>query len=359
MRLVWHSTVAQRQILSDAIVPSMRIVLRSKLFVLFLLLLSLLVASVVPPSHAASLRFYGHGGSGGDNYVFPDRVKILVESPSQANVGTADFTIEFFMRSPIDENTNGGVACGFGLAWVNSNIIIDRDRYGQGRSFGIGLLDGAIAFGAYDASTSYTLCGSTDLRDDLWHHVAVERRASDGRLRIWVDGLLDAEGPLSFGPTADMSYPVPAVPGNNCSPDGGAGSQSCENSDPYLVFGAEKHGFQGINFNGWLDEVHLSDTIRYPSAFPVPSTPFAPDSSSLALWHFDEAEGTTLGDATPGGSDGTIFFGGTPPTGPMWSTDSPFPVPSIPTLPISGLLALVSGVVGIGHHRLQQPKRCG
>ena len=152
--------MARRRILSDASVPSMRIVLRSKLFVLVVMLL---VASVVPPSHAASLRFYGHGGSAGDNYVFPDRVKILVEPPSQANVGTTDFTIEFFMRSPIDENTNGGVACGFGLAWVNSNIIIDRDRYNQGRSFGIGLLDGAIAFGAYDASTSYTLCGSTDL----------------------------------------------------------------------------------------------------------------------------------------------------------------------------------------------------
>jgi hypothetical protein len=260
------------------------------------------------------------------------------------------------MRSPIGENTNGGVSCGFGLAWVNSNIMIDRDRYNQGRAFGIGLLDGAVAFGAADSFAAYTLCGSTDLRDDQWHHVAVERRASDGRLRIWVDGLLDAEGPLEFGPTGDMSYPVSAVPGTFCSADGGAGSQSCQNSDPYLVFGAEKHGFQGINFSGWLDEVRLSSEIRYPATFGVPTSAFVSDSSTLALWHFDEGANATLGDATTGGSDGTLFFGGTPPAGPIWSTESPFPPPSLPTLPLPALVALALGFVGFGHRALQTRK---
>ncbi|MBW2292511.1 MAG: LamG domain-containing protein [Deltaproteobacteria bacterium] len=310
-------------------------------------------------SHAASLRFYGHGGSAGDNFVFPDRVKILVEPPSQANVGAGDFTIEFFMRSPIGENPNPALSCGFGLDWVNSNIMIDRDRFNQGRTFGIGLLGGAVAFGASDEFVGYTLCGTTDLRDDLWHHVAVERRASDGRLRIWVDGLLDAEGPTSGGPSEDMSYAASAVPGSFCSPDGGSGSQSCQNSDPYLVFGAEKHGFQGINFSGWLDEVRLSNTIRYTASFPAPSVPFSPDGSTLALWHFDEGANSTLGDSTTGGSHGTIFVGGTPPAGPVWSTESPFAPVSIPTLPSAALIALAAGLAGLGHRTLRQLKRIG
>jgi hypothetical protein len=57
-----------------------------------------------------------------------------------------------------------------------------------------------------------------------------------------------------------MSCPTDAVPGNHCSPNGGAGSSSCINSDPYLVFGAEKHGYNGINYSGFLDEV-LDDYI--------------------------------------------------------------------------------------------------
>ena len=133
----------------------------------------LLLTTLALQTHAASLRFYGHGGSPGENFVFPDGVKILVEPPSQANVGAGDFTIEFFLRAPIGENTNPALSCGFGIDWVNSNILIDRDRFGQGRTFGIGLLGGGVAFGASDSFVAYTLCGSTDLRDDLWHHVAV------------------------------------------------------------------------------------------------------------------------------------------------------------------------------------------
>jgi len=324
---------------------------------IWLLPFAVALASNAFDAEAASLRFFGHGGSPGESFVFPDRVKVLAEPPSQANVGAADFTIEFFLRSPVGENTNPGLACGFGIDWVNSNIVIDRDRFNQGRKFGIGLLGGAVAFGASDSFVDYTLCGTTDLRDDLWHHVAVERRASDGRMRIFVDGVLDGEGPVSGGPTGDMSYPASALPGDYCSPDGGSGSSSCANSDPYLVFGAEKHGFQGINYSGWLDEVRLSNSLRYATSFPVPTEPFSPDASTLALWHFDEGAGATVADATSGDADGTVVFGGAPPPGPVWSTASPFP-PSppamLPGLAEPALLALATGLAGLGRRVARQ-----
>ena len=77
---------------------------------------------------------------------------------------------------------------------------------------------------------------SDDLRhasvlDNQWHHVAVQRRRSDGFLSLYVDGTLQAS---ADGPDGDVSYPDNGVPGNFC---GGP----CTNSDPFLVLGAEKH----------------------------------------------------------------------------------------------------------------------
>lgn len=43
----------------------------------------------------------------------------------------------------------------------------------------------------------YTLCGNADVVDRSWHHVAVQRRFSDGVMSIYVDGVRDAEGPMS------------------------------------------------------------------------------------------------------------------------------------------------------------------
>ncbi|MEM7409664.1 MAG: LamG-like jellyroll fold domain-containing protein [Myxococcota bacterium] len=309
---------------------------------------------------AQSLRFRGHGGSPGENFVFPDRVKIDTLPPAAVNIGVADFTIEFFLRASAADNPNGGFACGFGIDWVNSNILIDRDRFGQPRKVGIGLLDGAVAFGVGDDFVDYTLCGSVVVADDAWHHVAVERRASDGRLRIWVDGVLDTEGPVSGGPTGDVSYPVGAVPGTFCSPDGGSGASPCDNSDPFWVFGAEKHGFAGINYDGFLDEVRFSTVLRYTTPFPPPTTPFAPDAQTAALYHFDEGAGATTADATGNGGTGTIFFGGSAPPGPEWVAETPFAfaVPSIAPLALGALAAGLGLCGAVGAWRaVARPRR--
>jgi hypothetical protein len=307
--------------------------------------LSILLAAA--GGNASSLRFRGHGGSPGDDFVFPDRVKIDSAPPSTANVGAGDFTIEFFLKAAAVDNPNGSFSCGFGIDWVNGNILIDRDRFGQARKWGIALLDSGIAFGASSDFVDYTLCGSTDVLDGVWHHVAVQRRESDGRMQIWVDGVLDAEGPMAGGPSGDMSYPAAAVPTNSCSPDGGSGSSSCENSDPFLVFGAEKHGFSGINYNGWLDEIRLSNALRYTTAFPRPVEPFTPDADTAALYHLDEGGGATAADAA-GSADGAIFTGGSSPAGPEWSADTPLAAP-VPTLGVAGAALLALLVAAIVH----------
>jgi hypothetical protein len=95
-------------------------------------------------------------------------------------------------------------------------------------------------------------------------------------------------------------------------------STSYPNSDPYLVIGAEKHdaGTQYPSYSGFLDEIRLSDVVRYNAEFTPPSGPFTPDDDTIALYHFDEGRGDTLGDSA-GASDGERRYGGFT-NGPEW-----------------------------------------
>jgi len=284
----------------------------------FLLPLALAFAS--DASAQSSLRFHGTGA--GD----VDRVKIRIDDPATAapgppaDVGATDFTIELFLRATAAENSAPAVACGPGIDWIFGNIVLDRDRYNQDRKFGVSIAGGVVVFGVSgDGTGDLAICGATDVLDGAWHHVALTRRRADGRLAIFVDGALDAEGD---GPDGDVSYPDDGVPGDFC---GGP----CVNSDPFIVLGAEKHdaGPAYPSFAGHLDELRISNVLRYASSFAPPAAPFAPDASTTALYHFDEGTGDVVGDssgAAGGPSEGERRFGGSP-AGPEWSSETPFP----------------------------------
>ncbi|MHB9050032.1 MAG: Ig-like domain-containing protein, partial [Pirellulales bacterium] len=54
---------------------------------------------------------------------------------------------------------------------------------------------------------------------------------------------------------------------------------------------------------GWIDEVRLSDVVRYSDAYSVPASPFVPDANTRALWQFDETPGaTSFADASGKGN---------------------------------------------------------
>jgi hypothetical protein len=260
-----------------------------------------------------ALRFHGNGV----NDI--DRVKVQIDDPlttapgPPADVGATDFTLEFWVRALAAENPAPAVACGANNNWIYGNIAVDRDRYNQGRAFGLSIAGGVVVFGVVGEGTgSLTLCGTSNVLDSQWHHIAVQRRRADGWLWLYVDGRLEAQGD---GPDGDMSYPDNGVPGNFC---GGP----CINSDPYLVLGAEKHdaGPQFPSFAGWLDEFRLSNVLRYTAAFTRPAAPFLPDANTAALYHFDEGSGDVILDtsgASGGPSHGVRRFGGSP-AGPEW-----------------------------------------
>jgi len=268
-----------------------------------------------------ALRFYGNGVAAPDI----DRVKIRIDDPANSNpgppadLGATDFTLEFWLKADAADNDADAVTCGDNLAWINGNIVFDRDRYNQDRKFGLSLADGRVVFGVSGNGTGdTTLCGTASVLDGQWHHIAAQRRRSDGWLWLFVDGDLQAQ---ADGPGGDVSYPDDGVPGNFC---GGP----CANSDPFLVIGAEKHdaGTAYPSYNGWIDEVRLSIVLRYASNFTRPAAPFAPDANTAALYHLDEGGGDILHDssgATGGPSQGERRFGGAP-AGPVWVTDTPF-----------------------------------
>ena len=257
---------------------------------------------------ATSLRFHGNGAGG------IDRVKIRIDGPAKpADVGSSDFTLEWWMRALPGENASDDVACDTNDGWITGNIIFDRDVFNDGDhgDFGVSLTGGRIAFGVSAGSAGNTICGATVVADGEWHHVAVTRQKSTGQLRIYVDGVLDAEGVGNVGPNADVSYR-----------DGRA--TSYPDSDPFLVIGAEKHdaGADYPSYHGWIDEVRISTIRRYTGArFTRPFSPFVSDGNTAALYHLDEGSGDVIGDASGGGSNGLLQVGGDP-EGPEWSSET-------------------------------------
>jgi hypothetical protein len=255
-----------------------------------------------------SLRFHGNGV----NDI--DRVKIPLDPEYPVDVGATDMTVEWWMKANPGENTAGAISPG-GNNWIFGNIIIDRDVYGTGDwgDYGVSLGAGRLAFGVgTSVGGELTIVGTRVVADGLWHHVAVTRRRADGHMQLFVDGSLDAS---AFGPLGNASYRTlrPTLyPG----------------SDPFLVIGAEKHdaGPAYPSYKGWFDELRVSPSIRYTGNFVRPFEPFVRDSSTVALYHFDEGSGDVIADTSGapfGPTNGTRRFGGSP-AGPEWSTDTPW-----------------------------------
>ncbi len=262
----------------------------------------------LPPARF-NLRFYGNAW--GDF----DRVKILIDDPQNGSfpvdIGSTDFTIEWWMKSLPSENTSP-TCTPEGDNWMEGNSILDRDVPGDGDygDFGVSLMEGRIAFGVNNGSTSQTLCGTTPIDDNRWHHIALTRYFDDGLIQIFIDGALDGE---VLGPNGDISYRDDRTPEN---PD----------QDPYLILAARKLD-QGLAFSGWIDELRISNSIRYSDSFPLPKEPFAADENTMALYHFDTGYGNLIKDlsgAVGGPSNGDRIYGGDPNNGPEWELSSLF-----------------------------------
>ena len=245
-----------------------------------------------------ALEFYGQG-----NAAKVDKVKVLIGEPSNAgNVGQGDFTIECWIRPNTTQSTEDTVTAGANLSWINGSIFIDRDLLGSvgaGGDWGASLDgSGRVAFGLENASASQrTIVGTTDLRDNAWHHVAITRQRSSGDMAVYVDGAREAF--QAAGPSGDVHYDDSLTPGSNTE-------------NPYLCFGGEKHDIAWAGqYAGGMDEIRVSDVLRYTgTTYTVPTVPFVADADTMLLYHCDRAGSTTLIDDSGNGLNATLYVGG-------------------------------------------------
>ena len=246
-------------------------------------------------ANPAALRFYGNAT--GDI----DRVRIPLEDGSQqypVNVGAGSFSVEFWLRTAYADNTTAATDVRY------SNIIYDRDSWGEQRGHCIGVTrDGANLvpiFGQAGAGGSWVgLRASTNVGDNAWHHVAVTRDAATGQVRIWVDGTLSATGTYD---TSDWSYPA-----------GHTVSSGQDNNR--LILGTEKHDV-GFGFNGQMRNLRICPIVRYNAEF-TPDWRTGADANTAALYQFEDATGTVLRDSLVAAQNGALLVGGSP-SGPIW-----------------------------------------
>jgi hypothetical protein len=273
-----------------------------------------------PAGNGYSLRFNGFATDYREN-----RVLLPLDDPDTTapgppvDVGAESFTIEWWLKADSLGNLAPATSCGSNSLWVNGNILLDRSINGVDRSFGASLAGGLITFGVKnDNKEQKTICSTTKVTDDRWHHIALQRQFPTGALWIFIDGRLES---MADGPDGDLSYPDALEPALVI--------------DSFLGLGAWKnegdlspHPY----FSGWIDEVRISKGIRYTQIFKPPVGPFTSDNFTVALYHFDEGIGDlitdrsgALGGPSHGSRDtGSPSQGGDPFKGTEWARSDLF-----------------------------------
>jgi len=115
-------------------------------------------------------------------------------------------------------------------------------------------------FGVYNSTSGTFLESTTTLNLNTWYHFAVVKQGTS--ITLYLNG-------QSVGSTTNSINIV------------------CD----FLEIGA--YNTSGQTFNGYIDEVRISNTARYTANFTVPSAEFTGDSNTLALLHFNGNNGDT------------------------------------------------------------------
>jgi len=135
-------------------------------------------------------------------------------------------------------------------------------------------------FGFIVGSTVEVIDASTPFPKNVWTHFAITIDAA-GTGKIYFNG-------TQVGSTTGMTLRPSSLGATNQNYLG----KSQFLPDPY--------------FNGIIDELRISNTVRYTSNFTPPTTEFSTDANTVALFHFNEGSGQTTADASGNGFSGTL-----------------------------------------------------
>jgi hypothetical protein len=192
-------------------------------------------------------------------------------------VNTSDkFTLECFYYVPDTTNNSTDILIKKPGAY-ELYIVFSSSTYDQ-LHFKVYGANGVVV----DRSPTYTHITAG------WHHVAVtywnQFTGPQDLVKIYMDGQF-----------RDQYFDFDLIPG-------------IANSTEPLYVGGEP---VGNNYEGSLEEVRLSNSIRYTTTFTPASVPFSPDANTRGLWHFDEADGDHTFEDSSGYSNTLTLFNAT------------------------------------------------
>ncbi|GAB4129681.1 MAG: hypothetical protein OHK0050_43690 [Roseiflexaceae bacterium] len=182
---------------------------------------------------------------------------------------TGSQTIEFWMRAADSDNAPDGIVLATGTGQNN------------GGGWAISLINGQVNWFQQAADNNYYgAAGATTLTSNAWYHIAITYDQNTNIAQVFVNGVPGTPTvvqPLLLGPQL-------------------------------RVGGLDGYTF----FNGQIDEVRISQGMRYTTSFTPLTTVFANDDSTLALYHFDEGTGSSSADSSANAN--TLIFGSNAPT---------------------------------------------
>jgi hypothetical protein len=180
-------------------------------------------------------------------------------------------------------------------AWVrpdtnnqNALVVFHSDNT---TGWSLELNNGQATFWVANPNGTWRFARNTNvtLTANTWYHIAATYSA--GTARVYVNGN-----------------------------QGASASVGTISQGPMLRLG----GISGFPFfNGQIDEVRISDVVRYSSAFTRPTAPFVTDSNTLALYHLNESSGQIASDSSGRGYTLTLGSGASADSAdPAWLTSS-------------------------------------
>lgn len=174
----------------------------------------------------------------------------------------SDFTVEMLFKSCDLSN--------------NPRLFDSRgSTAGTGIEFGIlasGTRLSVVMEGAGNLETAEVIFLDTNLSENYWHHVAVTHSVSDSMNTVFFDGLEIA------------SFTNGIIP------------------FPKVVIGGKDHNFSN-SFQGQIDDVRISDIVRYSGSIEISSLSIANDANTVALWNFEDGQNSTDMADVSGGYD--------------------------------------------------------
>jgi len=175
--------------------------------------------------------------------------KLSIADHSDFTFGTNDFTIEMWIHTGV-----GNRVCG---QYTSSAADTSFTSW-------LGGAGTQMYWKFYYGTSAVQIGGGANLGNNAWHHVAAVRNGNT--FSSYVDGVL-ANSTSSAISLNDSAQPV--------------------------IFG-EGRDNGGGGYIGYLDDIRISNTARYTSAFSVPSAAFAPDANTLLLIGSDTTDGSTI-----------------------------------------------------------------